>query len=762
MNQRGENCRQMGRLLTGIEMAILGLLCHLSGMPGLMAQTPSADVVISSAASPNPAVTASNFDYIVSISNRGPAAAPNVILTIPMPADTSFRSLTAPSDWACATPPVGVNITITCLNQSLRVGGPSLIVLTLAVGCVSPDGANLFNSATIGPSSSDPNAFIDPDFSNNQTTALATVSNPTQITPVSRTFTSSGGDSSVDVTTPSICPWTAVSSSPFVIINSGTEGTGNGSVGFAVLPNSGATSRTARLTIAGLLFTLTQTAPGVGNSQINLLLPASGAATASTTGTDGTLHTGYATLDLSSNKAIHGGGGPNAVSAPYGIAVFRVTQNGVVVSEVGVPASPPTTDAQIFVDYRLGVATKSGSEQAGTLDINTGVAIVNTGSSQANVFFDLNSSNGALLAFGGGVLLPGTHIAKFINQLSDFAAGFVLPPNFPTDIKFGVMEIFSDQPVSVLALRQTTNQRGDSLFTTTPVADLTKPLTAGRLFFPQLADGGGFTTSVILMNPSDATEAGIVQILDNNGAPLGVHRVGDPAGSNSTFTYSIPPFAAFVLSTDGSPSVINTGSIQVTPGIGTNTPVGQALVTFTQAGILVTESGVSPATPTTHAHIFIDQSDGHDTGLALASPSSVPFQVKVTAFQPDGAIQLGSGVIDLKGNGHDAKFINEIIPTLPAEFVGVLDVSSPVPYVALTLRALTNARGDFLLTTFPIADANAAAPAPIIFPQIADGGGFRTEFILLNTAGSTVSTLNLFSDDGAPLSFAKQFRANPR
>jgi hypothetical protein len=644
----------------------------------------------------------------------------------------------------------------------LPVGGPNLVVLSLIVGCALPDGAIIVNTAVIGPPSSDPNAFIDPSPNNNQSTVSVTISNPTRLTPIHRTFNSTGGDGSVDVTTPSSCHWTAVSNSTFVIIRSGSTGTGNGSVGFVVLPNSGTTSRSANLTIAGILFTVTQLAPGVGNSQIDLLLPAAGASTASTSGTGGTVHTGYATLDLGSQKAAHGGGNPAAVSAPYGTAVFSVTQNGIVVSEVGVPASPPTTDAQIFVDYRLAAPGKSDSEEAGTLDINTGIAVVNTGPSQANVFFDLNDSSGTLRAFGGGVLLPGAHIAKFMNQLSEFAPGFVLPANFPTAIKFGVMEIFSDQPVSILALRQTTNQRGESLFTTTPVADLTKTLTAGPLFFPQLADGGGFTTSVILMNPSDATETGTIKIFDNNGAPLGIHPAGDPPGSTSTFSYSIPPSGAFVLSTDGSPGIINTGSVQITPAVGTNTPTGQALVSFTQAGILVTESGISPATPTTHAHIFVDQSGGHNTGLALASPSNVPFSVNVNAFQPNGTILMGSGTVELKGNGHDAKFINEIIPSLPAGFTGVLDVQSPVPFAALTLRSLTNSRGDFLLTTFPIADANASAPAPIIFPQIADGGGFRTEFILLNTAGTTISTLNLFSDDGVPMNFGKHGGINPR
>jgi hypothetical protein len=119
---------------------------------------------------------------------------------------------------------------------------------------------------------------------------------------------------------------------------------------------------------------------------------------------------------------------------------------------------------------------------------------------------------------------------------------------------------------------------------------------------------------------------------------------------------------------------------------------------------------------------------------------------------------MGSGTLDLEGHGHEAKFAGQFIPSLPAGFTGVLDVSAPTPFVALTLRALSNTRGDFLLTTFPVADANQPAPAPLIFPQIADGGGYHTQFILLSTGGSASTTFNFYGDDGAPLTVGKSGR----
>jgi hypothetical protein len=71
------------------------------------------------------------------------------------------------------------------------------------------------------------------------------------------------------------------------------------------------------------------------------------------------------------------------------------------------------------------------------------------------------------------------------------------------------------------------------------------------------------------------------------------------------------------------------------------------------------------------------------------------------------------------------------------------------------MRSLSNERGDFLLTTFPIADMNRAAPSPIVFPQIADGGGYVTQFILLSPGGASSAKLNFYGETGIPLAVGK-------
>jgi len=57
------------------------------------------------------------------------------------------------------------------------------------------------------------------------------------------------------------------------------------------------------------------------------------------------------------------------------------------------------------------------------------------------------------------------------------------------------------------------------------------------------------------------------------------------------------------------------------------------------------------------------------------------------------------------------------------------------------------------MTTFPVADANQPAPAPIVFPHIVDGGGYTTQFILISAGGAADSTLFFYNQTGLPSAF---------
>jgi hypothetical protein len=442
----------------------------------------------------------------------------------------------------------------------------------------------------------------------------------------------------------------------------------------------------------------------------------------------------------------------NSGSVPYGTAVFMFKLNGVTVSEAGVPASPPTAHARIFIDYRSGVLGIPGRSESGTVNINTGIAAVNHGFYPAQITYTLRDIRGSIIASGHGSLDAGQHYAKFINQLHEVASDFKLP----SDFQFASLDISSDQPLSVIALRMTTNQREEPLFTTIPVADMTKAQTKTPVYFPQLADGSGWTSSLILMNTSDSEEKGYFDILDNNGNPLIIHPVDGAA--DSTFQYSIPPGGIFRFQTDGSSESQRTGWVQVIPGDGNNAPIGSGVFGYNPVNVLTSESGIPSALPTTHARVFIDRTSNHNTGLAVANLNADGVNMTIQAFEKDGVTPVNANpqLLPLEGLGHDAKFADQLISGLPADFAGVLDISAPTEFAAITVRSLNNEREDFLLTAFPVADATRPAPYPIVFPQIADGGGYVTQFISLSPEGAAEASLVLYDDSGV------QFTAAPK
>jgi hypothetical protein len=138
------------------------------------------------------------------------------------------------------------------------------------------------------------------------------------------------------------------------------------------------------------------------------------------------------------------------------------------------------------------------------------------------------------------------------------------------------------------------------------------------------------------------------------------------------------------------------------------------------------------------------------------NPGLSSTQVKLRAFNLDGSpAGTSSGSIVLPGRGHSARFAREQIANLPNGFKGVVEIESSSPLAVLTIRSLVNARGDFLVTTFPVADLVAPTSSPVFFPQIADGGGYVTEFIFVGTGEPATLSLDFFTSDGRPLPVGK-------
>ncbi len=101
------------------------------------------------------------------------------------------------------------------------------------------------------------------------------------ITPTTREFGRDGGDAAVNVTVaPNDCNWTAASNVPWIVLQPGSGGGGNGSVGMKILANATSASRAGTVSIAGRSFTVFQEGqPDLDAPTIAVTSPAGGAAT---------------------------------------------------------------------------------------------------------------------------------------------------------------------------------------------------------------------------------------------------------------------------------------------------------------------------------------------------------------------------------------------------------------------------------------------------------------------------------------------------
>ena len=146
--------------------------------------------------------------------------------------------------------------------------------------------------------------------------------------------------------------------------------------------------------------------------------------------------------------------------------------------------------------------------------IQTGLAITNPGTSSANINFALNRLDGTATGLTGNLTVPGNgQTALFLNEIPGFAS---VPGPFK-----GVLRMQSTVPISVVGLRGRYNERSDFLITTTAPSNEASPFSNGFLYFPHLADSGGYTTQFILLSGQlTQAPAGTLELFSQTGQPL--------------------------------------------------------------------------------------------------------------------------------------------------------------------------------------------------------------------------------------------------
>jgi len=256
---------------------------------------------------------------------------------------------------------------------------------------------------------------------------------------------------------------------------------------------------------------------------------------------------------------------------------------------------------------------------------------------------------------------------------------------------------------------------------------------AGMRTVSGFGDGGPpLAASFSLPNDIAVDATGNLYIADSNSSRIRRITIDRPSLSYGTLTN-----AGVVRRTPGSAPDAVTGHARVHANSGSS-PEGVAIFSLRQNNVLISEASVLASPPILSGAVFAEATGSVQTGIAIANPN--PYPVTVRFFLMKDGQMLGTGTTRIIPYGQISAFLDQ--PPFYRTFSGgaLFEFVSQAPVSVVAFRGLINGRGEFLLTTVPVANMNAPpTTSPAYFPHFADGGGWESRITLINPGSSPIS-----------------------
>ena len=273
-------------------------------------------------------------------------------------------------------------------------------------------------------------------------------------------------------------------------------------------------------------------------------------------------------------------------------------------------------------------------------------------------------------------------------------------------------------------------------------------LTSGgpTYYFPHLAVGEGWQTTITYINYSPQEVTCQTEFLSDHGSPLMVSFAA--LGTVPSRTDVLPPGGSVHQETN----VDLNASLAPGWALANCTAPVQASLLYrlhNSEGAPTAEAGVNAtAVPATRFVTFAEQGeDQFGTGVAYANPSAISVPVTFTARDAAGEV-LAEVVRTLSPGGHDAHGMAELFGL--TSFTGSLEVTSTEPIVSLSL----NFEAAPVFSSLPPGelDASAQGSTTYYFPHLAVGESWQTTITYINYSPEEVTCQTEFlSDHGTPL-----------
>ena len=207
-------------------------------------------------------------------------------------------------------------------------------------------------------------------------------------------------------------------------------------------------------------------------------------------------------------------------------------------------------------------------------------------------------------------------------------------------------------------------------------------LVPGDRIIGHLADGQGWTSSIILVNMQNVTRRATIYALDNNGNDLFLRlKGGDPQGG-SQLSVTLPPRGSLSIETDGTSFPLKEGWAIILPDDGDLTPLGGYIIfRYSQPGLPDREAvvpvgnwiGSIPGFDPQQTVPF-NERDGFFSGMALANPSPSQSMTLNMNFYDENGLSIISRQLTLGPWHHTSFLFSHLYPELAGR-AGVLKVS---------------------------------------------------------------------------------------
>jgi len=184
---------------------------------------------------------------------------------------------------------------------------------------------------------------------------------------------------------------------------------------------------------------------------------------------------------------------------------------------------------------------------------------------------------------------------------------------------------------------------------------------------------------------------------------------------------------AMDVNSNSTPGSVDTSTIQSGYGV-IDTGMGVAVLRSFSGQDVVSEAAITASAASNNWFMYAEQGAGVSTGVAIANPNNV--DANVNLLLSDGR----QASLRIPAMGQHAAFVNELFGTFQGSFLGTMRMQSDSPVAVLALRGTTNAEGHFIMTSIPLNSSLPAIGGTKVFPSVTDGGGYNSEFILVNAA----------------------------